>query len=239
MNITSNKNFEERYIALRRKENRIYSDKEVFQLPDIDVQHQHYKEWMIRKASVKKLINFLKKKNQSLKIMEIGCGNGWLSSQLSKIENSEVTGLDINLTELKQAERVFKNNHRLKFVYGEINADALADKKFNVIVFAASIQYFQSLKEVLDAALQRLHESGEIHIIDSPFYAKKDVMSAKKRSKEYYKLLGFPEMAEYYFHHSIEELQPYNFKVLYKPSFIKNKLFPNNSPFPWLCIKRD
>ncbi len=123
MNITSNKNFEERYIALRRKENRIYSDKEVFQLPDIDVQHQHYKEWMIRKASVKKLINFLKKKNQSLKIMEIGCGNGWLSSQLSKIENSEVTGLDINLTELKQAERVFKNNHRLKFVYGEINAE--------------------------------------------------------------------------------------------------------------------
>src|SRR5256885_16517519 len=106
MNITSNTNFEESYIALRRKENRIYSDKEVAQLPDIDIQHQHFKEWMIRKASAKKLINFFKKKKQPLKILEIGCGNGWLSNQLSGIENSDVTGLDINMEELQQAGRV-------------------------------------------------------------------------------------------------------------------------------------
>ena len=62
MNTTSNTNFEERYIGLRRKENRVYSDTEIAQLPEIDVQHQHYKEWMIRKTSAKKLINYLKKK---------------------------------------------------------------------------------------------------------------------------------------------------------------------------------
>jgi ubiquinone/menaquinone biosynthesis C-methylase UbiE len=239
MNITSNTNFEERYIALRRKENRVYSDEEVLKLPEIAVQHQHYKEWMIRKESIKKLITWLKKKKQPLKILEAGCGNGWLCNQLSKIENSEVTGLDINLIELKQAERVFKNNQHLKFVYGEIRSDVLTDKKFNVIVFAASIQYFQSLKELLNIALKRLDESGEIHIIDSHFYPRKDVISAKQSSKNYYTMLGFPEMSDYYFHHSFEELQSYNFKVLYKPSLIKNKLFRNNNPFPWICIKRN
>jgi ubiquinone/menaquinone biosynthesis C-methylase UbiE len=238
MNITSNTSFEERYIALRRKENRVYSDVEVAQLPDIDVRHQHYKEWMIRKVSAKKLIDFLKKKKQPLKILEVGCGNGWLSNQLSRIENSDVTGLDINSEEVQQAERVFRNN-RLKFVCGEIHSAILADCKFDVIIFGASVQYFESLKDIVNAAFERLNESGEMHIIDSPFYSKDEVMAARKRSKDYYTRLGFPEMVEYYFHHSIEELQPYNFKVLYKPSLIKNKFFRNNSPFPWLCIKRN
>jgi release factor glutamine methyltransferase len=236
----SNTNFEERYMALRRREKRVYSDAEVAQLPNIDVQHQHYKEWMIRKASAKKLIDFLKRKKlQPLKILEIGCGNGWLSNQLSGIENSDITGLDINEEELQQAERVFKNNRQLKFVYGEIYSGMLANCKFDVIIFAASIQYFKSLKEIINAALERLAEAGEIHIIDSPFYPKEEVMAAKKRSKDYYTMLGFSEMAEYYFHHNIEELEPYNFRVLDKPSLIKSKLFRNNNPFPWLCIKRN
>jgi ubiquinone/menaquinone biosynthesis C-methylase UbiE len=239
MNITSNTSFEERYIALRRKENRVYSDVEVAQLPDIDIQHQHYTEWMIRKASAKKLINFLNRKKQPLKILEIGCGNGWLSNQLSRIENSDVKGLDINAEELQQAERVFRNNRRLKFVYGEIYSAIPDNCKFDVVIFAASIQYFPSLKEIINTALEKLDEHGEIHIIDSPFYSQGEVMAAKKRSQNYYAMLGFPEMTEYYFHHGIEELQSYNFKILYKPSLIKNKLFRNNSPFPWLCIKRN
>jgi ubiquinone/menaquinone biosynthesis C-methylase UbiE len=239
MNIISNAGFEERYIALRRKENRVYSDSEVAQLPDIDVQHQHYKEWQIRKASVKKLIDFLDRKKRPLKILEVGCGNGWLSNLLSGIEDSDITGLDINREELQQAQRVFRNNSRVRFTYGQLHSDMVADFKFDVIVFAASIQYFQSLKEIMNAALEKLNESGEIHIIDSPLYSKEEVSPAKKRSKDYYAMLGFPEMMEHYFHHSIEELQPYNFKILHKPSLIKNKLFRNNSPFPWVCVKRN
>lgn len=239
MSATPTADFEAKYIALRRKENRVYSDLEVAQLPVIDMQHQHYKEWMIRTASAKKLINYLSKKNKPLKILEVGCGNGWLSNQLAGIENSEVTGLDINAVELKQAEKVFHNNRQLKFVYGEIDSTLLSNCKFDVVIFAASIQYFQSLKEIIDAVLNILGKSGEIHIMDSPFYPKDEIAAAKKRSKDYYTMLGFPEMTEYYFHHGIEELRPYNFKIIYKPSILRNKLFRNNSPFPWLCIKRD
>lgn len=239
MSIILNTGFEEKYVALRRKENRVYSDSEVAQLPDIDIHHQHYKEWKIRKASAKKLTDFLSGKKRPLKILEIGCGNGWLSNLLSGIEDSDITGLDINTEELLQAERVFRSNAQVRFLYGQFNSDILADCKFDVIVFAASIQYFQSLKEIINAALMRLNELGEIHVIDSPLYPEEEVLAAKKRSKDYYAMQGFPEMVEHYFHHSIGVLQSYNFKILYKPSLIKNKLFRNNSPFPWVCIKRN
>jgi ubiquinone/menaquinone biosynthesis C-methylase UbiE len=239
MNTGANTNFEEKYIALRKKENRLYTDEEVAQLPEIAVQHPHYKEWMVRKQSMKRLMLWIEKKNRSLKILEVGCGNGWVSNQLSQIANTEVTGLDINPTELQQAKRIFKNNARLKFIAGEINSPILAAEKFDVILFAASIQYFPSLKQILNNALQHLNETGEIHIIDTNFYKTEELAAAKKRSDNYFMEIGFPEMTKYYFHHSIEELQSYNYKVLYDPYALLNKLSKNRNPFPWICIKRN
>ena len=136
---------------------------------------------MVRKQSMKRLMLWLEKKNRSLKILEVGCGNGWLCNQLAQIKNTEVTGLDINSAELQQAKRIFRNNARLKFIAGEINSPILADKKFDVILFAASIQYFPSLKQVLNNALQHLNESGEIHILDTNFYKREEMAASKKK----------------------------------------------------------
>lgn len=238
MNIDANTRFEEGYISLRKKENRVYTDEEVAQLPQIAEQHPHYKEWVMRKQSMKKLMKWLKKKNKPLEILEIGCGNGWLCNQLSQIANTEVTGLDINSAELQQAKRVFKNP-RLKFIIGEMNSAEIADKKFDIIVFAASIQYFPSLKQILNNALQHLNNTGEIHIIDTHFYQKEELEKAKKRSEDYFTMMGYAEMSDHYSHHCIDDLQSYNFKVLYKPSSLTNKLFRNHNPFPWICIKRN
>jgi len=237
MNIIANTDFEDSYIALRKKENRIYSDDEVFQLPKISQKHPHYKEWLIREESMKRLVTLFEKKNKTLKILEVGCGNGWLSNNLSGIENAEVTGLDINSIELQQAERVFKNNLHLKFVHGKL--DSLFHGKFDVVLFAASIQYFRSIEQTVNIALQHLNESGEIHIIDTHFYKKEELTNARTRSADYFAVNGFPAMTDHYFHHCFEELISFNFKVLYKPSFVKRKFFGNNNPFPWICIKRN
>ena len=42
-------NFEEIYIALRKSENRIYTDEQVSKLPFIGPEHIHYDEWQARK----------------------------------------------------------------------------------------------------------------------------------------------------------------------------------------------
>src|SRR5690242_8201089 len=115
--------FEKSYIALRQKERRVYSDRELLQLPDIDESHPHYQEWMARKESSSRLMRYLSRHDGLKKILEIGCGNGWLSAQLAALKNKEVTGMDINVTELAQAERVFGKMENLRFIHNDIHVN--------------------------------------------------------------------------------------------------------------------
>ena len=227
--------FEEEYLALREKENRIYTDEEVKLLPEIDPLHPHYKEWQMRKRSCQQLVHYLINKGKQLNILEIGCGNGWLSAHLAKTSRGKVTGLDINRTELEQAKRVFGHIENLDFLYGGMKEN-IPGKKFDVIVFAASIQYFPTLDEIIGPALEHLDPKGEIHILDSHFYKSAEVEAARERSVEYYQTIHFPEMSHYYFHHSIEELKPYEHKILHNPNYIIHQIMKNKNPFYWISI---
>ena len=229
--------FETLYIRLRQQEGRIYTDEELAQLPVIASAHPHYKEWRVRKNSSQKLIGHLQKRNKPLDILEIGCGNGWLSHRLSSIPGSKVIGTDINFTEIQQAARVFQNTSNLHFMYAYIQPGVFKEKKFDTIVFAASIQYFASLGETIKNALRLLKPAGEIHIIDSNFYPLSELNEAKQRSALYYGTAGFPEMADCYFHHSIGDLKHFNYSILYDPKHLFNKFSKNKNPFYWICIK--
>jgi len=205
-------------------------------LPDIWDSHPHFKEWMIRKKSCQRLMHYLQAKGGKLDVLEIGCGNGWLSNHLSRLRNCHVIGSDINFMELQQAARVFTRKTRLKFIYGDIRSGMLNEWKFDVIVFAASVQYFPSLMEILNVSLSRLKPDGEIHILDSPLYNTAQLAAAQERSKAYYALLGIPEMTRFYFHHPISTLASFHHKILGNPRSIKNRLFGKN-PFPWIAVK--
>lgn len=229
--------FEQLYIGLRNDEQRIYSDEEVAWLPDVDENHVHKKEWKIRKASAEKLVQYLKHKKRPLKILEVGCGNGWLSYHLSQIGSCEVTGLDINWFELQQAQRVFAAIPNLRFIYGDINSSLLESEKFDVIVFAASIQYFPLFKEVINKMLGHLNKTGELHIVDSRFYSENEIKEAEQRSREYFQRSGHDGMCALYFHHSLEDLSTFNFSFLYNPHSTLNKILKKKSPFHWIRIK--
>jgi ubiquinone/menaquinone biosynthesis C-methylase UbiE len=231
--------FEKKYITIRCIENRLYTDEEVMKLPAINPAHTHYREWMMRKKSSRRFINYLSVKQKRLSILEIGCGNGWLAHSLSAIPGAEVTGLDINFTELQQAARVFNEDPHLRFIYGDIHAGILHDLKFDIIVFAASIQYFRSLRKTLAVCMQHLAPGGEIHITDTHFYKPAEIHEAKKRTADYYSSLGYPEMAEYYFHHLISELQAFDHKILFNPVSVKNRILRNTDPFYWIRIQKD
>lgn len=234
---TAASEFEKLYIRLREKEGRMYSDEELKQLPVVAATHSHFSEWQIRKESSEKLITHLAKKNIPLDILEIGCGNGWLSHLLSQVPKSRVIGTDINFTEIQQAARVFQNIPNLHFMYVQVEPGVFKEKKFDVIVFAASVQYFESFAETMQKALRLLKPDGEIHILDSHFYPSADVSEARHRSVLYYEAAGFPEMSDYYFHHSLEDLQGFNYSILYNPKTLVNRLLPNKNPFYWVRIK--
>jgi len=230
--------FEDRYLLARRKENRLYNDEEVRVLPEIDALHLHHKEWLIRKKSSTRLYNYLLAKNKSLNIFEAGCGNGWLSHKLSAIPGTAITASDLNLAELQQAARVFSDVANIKFVYGDSRTTMVGNSCYDIIIFAASIQYFSSLPEILNIAISQLSEGGEIHIVDSHFYTAASMAVAKKSTADYYTELGFPEMAYHYFHHSIRDLNSFPHRFLYDPSSFRHRLLMGKHPFPWVCIKK-
>ena len=64
--------FEKNYIELRKSENRVYADEVVRNLPDFDGSYALKKEWMIRKITMIKLIEYLKKKGAKNLILEFG-----------------------------------------------------------------------------------------------------------------------------------------------------------------------
>lgn len=230
--------FEEIYFQLRSKEQRMYSDAELIHLPEISVTHPYYKEWQLRKKSAGKLIQWLLKKKQPLHILEVGCGNGWLAKLLAGIPGSEVTGSDINYTELQQGAKVFAGIPQLHFIYGDIRNDLFDKNSFDCIVFAASLQYFPSLQEIITAGSFLLKAGGEIHILDTPLYKQSDVAAAKKRTADYYNSMGMPDMATHYFHHSWQALEEFDYQLLHNPASLQHFFSTTKNPFPWICIKR-
>src|SRR5688572_14625431 len=93
--------FEQSYISLRAQEGRLYTDDVVLKLPAINAGHPTAKEWKVRKHSADLLIKYLSRKENLQTIVEVGCGNGWLTNYVGKSLNKEWLGIDINLTELR------------------------------------------------------------------------------------------------------------------------------------------
>jgi ubiquinone/menaquinone biosynthesis C-methylase UbiE len=145
----------------------LYTDREVAQLPYLMGSHPRYREWTNRITSTDRLVRYLSAHKRSAGILEIGCGNGWLSRRLADVPGCRVIGLDPNLGELRQAARVFRKQRNLKFIYGEFYSDVLRELSFDIIVVAATSQYFPSVPDLIKDALGYLRPHGELHLLDS------------------------------------------------------------------------
>jgi SAM-dependent methyltransferase len=236
--------FEEVYLKLRQKENRIYSDNIVKRLPEIDSSHPNKREWDMRKSTLDELIRLLKQ-DGTKDILELGCGNGWLSYNLSISLDAQICGLDINKMELSQGGRVFNGRENLCFVFADIYGPVFSFRKFETIVLGGVIQYFSNLSDLLSTLFKLLQASGSIYIVDSPLYSSTaEALAAKERSLQHFTSLGIPEMKTRYHHHTFKALTESNIvETVYHPksivTIIKRKVFQMPlSIFPILRVKR-
>jgi ubiquinone/menaquinone biosynthesis C-methylase UbiE len=158
---------------------------------------------------------------------------------IAKSSTSDVYGIDINKFEIEQAARVFKSQN-LRFVQGNLLDDILPEKSFDIITLNASVQYFKDINLLLNKLLSLLTDNGEIHILDTPIYLCTELVGARERTVAYYKSIGFLEMARYYFHHSYEEIEKFNYSIMFDPNSIKVRIMKflnvKDSPFPWIKI---
>lgn len=230
------------YVGLRQREHRLYSDDEVARLPLASSGNPNRKEFQQRLHGLYRLQHFLNRNYPKGRMLELGCGNGWLASFLTEGSMREAVGMDINLPELEQAARVFGPEH-VTWVQADIFSLAVSPASFDTIVLASAIQYFPDLKGLLNRLLPLLTTEGTLHIIDSPIYAPSLVEAAQNRSREYFQWMKAPEMAYRYFHHTFEALNGYRWSYGYRPGLLQRLVIRATgyrpSPFPWIIVTRE
>jgi 2-polyprenyl-3-methyl-5-hydroxy-6-metoxy-1,4-benzoquinol methylase len=196
--------FELLYEKARSAERRVLEDQQVSQLPDGSALW-NAREWRIRERSADRLVRSLRTTASGTKVLDVGCGNGWLSARLQQ-NGFDVVGVDLFTAELEQAARVFEAGPR--FARADLFHAALPKGGFDVVVFAACIQYFPDPARTLARAKELLRAEGQIHVMDSILYrSSAETTAAKERSREYYEGIGVPEMTAYYHAHTMEDLR--------------------------------
>jgi ubiquinone/menaquinone biosynthesis C-methylase UbiE len=226
--------FEKSYLAARDKEKRVLTADQVKQLPYVTKDNPDFALWNIRRKNIFRFLKYLSKKKQDLKILDIGCGNGFFSNMMVSGKN-KVTGVDVNLLELKQAAEIFKSPV-LNWYYADVMNEEPPGGKFDIITFCCSFQYFDNPTLLLERCRSWLSKAGEIHIIDSPFYTSETQVVAKQNSINYYRSIAVESMMEFYHHNTYEVLKAVNHEFKYKPKRFLRRLL-RDSPFPWIMIK--
>lgn len=230
--------FESAYGNYLKKTNRLYDDAEVKEFPSTFFYNLHRQEWALKRLSVQRLLRYLNrpaKQEEPFKLLEIGCGSGWLSGKISDFPQFEVTGVDIFAPHIEQAKRVF-NRSNLTFVQGDLFEDLFPEVTFDLVVLFDTISHFPHFQQLINKCRQYLKKEGEIHILESPFYAEKELETAKSADIDHFTQVGVPEMADFYFPNSRADLEPFDFEFLYRPGGLSKLLGKKDSPYPWVKI---
>ena len=230
------------YAEVRRAEGRALSDARLARLPRTDADDPLAGEWAIRAASLRMLLRHLgqRRGHRPHAILDVGCGNGWMSAHLAGLPGALVVGLDAVHEELAQAARAFP---RVAFVQGDATSDALPGGAFDAVVMAASLQYLPDAAGAVRRLLPCLTDGGALHVLDTPLYREGEREAARERTLEHYGRMGVPGMAVHYHHHLLADLLPLASRVLYDPRApgprLKAALTGRPGPtFPWLVFGR-
>ncbi len=228
------------YVLVRQREGRLYPDDVAVHLPDIPLGHPRRAEWLVRGESADRLLRHLAGRPRPLCVLDLGCGNGWLSHKVAALPEVRVWGLDRFGVELVQAARLFASDST-EFLSADIFHAPFRGDTFDAIILASVIQYFPDLPALIRLLRTLLSQRGEIYLLDSPLYSDGELTSAQARTRAYYSSLGLPEMADHYFHHTISSLEEFAPRWLYDPAAWHNRfsryLGQRPSPFPWICIR--
>lgn len=227
------------YVVARDREGRLLSDELVALLPNLPSEHPLAEEWRLRADSARRLVAALHRLQRPLRVIELGCGNGWLAHRIAEVPHSDVVGADVNDVELQQARRVFAQRSNLRFVHHDMESGELPLWRPDVVVVASAIQYVADPTGLIAAWLSSLAPHGEIHILDSPIYRAADVAAARERTQRHYESVGVPAMTGRYHHHAWELFAPFRVEVLHRPDAPLARLRRSRSPFPWLRIRKD
>jgi SAM-dependent methyltransferase len=162
------------YEEVRRAEGRGSPSANYYRaLPFKDISRHHAGDWAIRASSYKALIKVLTQLQdpleRSLKILDLGAGNGWLSNRLAA-QGDRVIAVDLLVNEEDGLGAWKHYEHSFTPVQAEFNHLPVMDRFADAVIFNASLHYSEDYAATLKEALRILSRDGRIVIMDSPVY---------------------------------------------------------------------
>ena len=121
------------------------------------------------RREVLKIVLPLLKKNNKLRILDIGCGTGQLIKEISnEYEHVNYLGIDV-------AENMIKENKNIKFKTCPIEKFNTKDK-FDIIICTHAFPYFPNKEEVLKKIYKLSNKNANIVIVNSSTNSLKDLI---------------------------------------------------------------
>jgi SAM-dependent methyltransferase len=162
------------YETVRRSEGRGSPSPSYYRaLPFKDLNGHHKTDWAIRSRSFSALVKVLTQLQnpleRSLRILDLGAGNGWLSNRLAA-QGGRVIAVDLLLNEQDGLGAWKHYEHSFTPVQAEFNQLPVMDRFADAVVFNASLHYSEDYGNTLKEALRVLSPDGRIVIMDSPVY---------------------------------------------------------------------
>lgn len=163
------------YESVRRSEGRGSPSADYYRLlPFKDLSGRHRSDWRIRARSFNVLVKNVLTRLQaplerSLRIIDLGAGNGWLSNRLSA-QGDRVIAVDLLVNEQDGLGAWKHYEHSFTPVQAEFNHLPIMDRFADAVIFNASFHYSENYAETLKEALRVLSSQGWIIILDSPVY---------------------------------------------------------------------
>lgn len=177
------------YESVRRSEGRGSSSANYYRaLPLKDLSGRYTKDWRIRARSfnvlTKRVLTGLQVPlERSLKVLDLGAGNGWLSNRLSA-QGDRVIAVDLLVNDLDGLGAWKHYEHSFTPVQAEFHHLPVMDRFADAVIFNASFHYSENYSETLKEALRVLSTQGRVIIMDSPVYRRADSGQQMVRERE-------------------------------------------------------
>jgi SAM-dependent methyltransferase len=192
------------YARLRRTEGRgAGGDAELFALPWVTA-GPLAAQWRIRARTFDTFLRRVvapleRERGQALRVLDLGAGNGWLSARLAE-RGHRCVAADLRVDDVDGLAAAAPFARRLPRMFGRVAAsfDALPvrARRFDLVVFDASLHLAEDLGRVLSEAARAAAPGGVVAVLDSPFYAHAASGEAMRVEKRRETAARFSDVAE-------------------------------------------
>jgi ubiquinone/menaquinone biosynthesis C-methylase UbiE len=104
-------------------------------------------------------------------ILDVGCGTGAVTMDIARSTTGNVTGIDIDLEKLEEAERVLSNIPNIKLMEADVLNLPFEDETFDLVVFNVVLIYIKDQQKAINEMTRVTEKGGFVMATLEPDYA--------------------------------------------------------------------